>query len=101
MLGLPWSSQSPLAVAQVSGAQALRRSAAGSRRLCSRQQVGSNSLTRDATPAPDLGAWSLSQSITREVPPPGLKKQIKNLNVLSVAPIGEATYSSLQGGVKN
>ena len=63
--------------------------------------MGSNSLTRDATPAPDLGAWSLSQSITREVPPPGLKKQIKNLNVLSVAPIGEATYSSLQGGVKN
>ena len=59
--------------------------------------MGSNSLTRDATPAPDLGAWSLSQSITREVPPPGLKK----LNVLSVAPIGEATYSSLQGGVKN
>lgn len=34
----------------------------------------------------------------QEVPPPGLKKQLKNLNVLSVALIGEATYSSLQGG---
>ena len=63
------------------------------------QQVGSNSLTRDGTPAPDLGAWSLSQWITREVPPQGLK-QIKKLNVLSVAPIGEATYSSLQSEVK-
>ena len=70
-----------------------------SRKLCLWQQVGSNSLTRDGTPAPDLGAWSLSQWITREVPPLGLK-QIKNLNVLSVAPIGEATYSSLQSEVK-
>ena len=77
----------------------LRRSVAVSRRLCLWQQVGSNSLTRDGTPAPDLGAWSLSQWITREVPPLGLK-QIKNLNVLSVAPIGEATYSSLQSEVK-
>ena len=61
--------------------------------------MGSNSLTRDATPAPDLGAWSLSQWITSEVPPQDLK-QIKNLNVLSVAPIGEATYASLQSEVK-
>ena len=77
----------------------LMHSVAVSCRLCLWQQVGSNSLTRDGTPAPDLGAWSLSQWITREVPPLGLK-QIKNLNVLSVAPIGEATYSSLQSEVK-
>ena len=75
-------------------------SVAESHRLCSWQQVGSNYLTRDGTPGPDLGAWSLSHSVTREVPPQGLKKQIKNLNVLTVAPIGEVTYSSLQSKLK-
>ena len=42
----------------------------------------------------------LSHSVTREVPPQGLKKQIKNLNVLTVAPIGEVTYSSFQSKLK-